>query len=215
MPPRVLATVAAGLFALLLVPALAAQAGRFEFRVIGVNRSDALNVRERVEDQDSISGAKVLGQIPANATGVLGSGATQRVGRTRWFEISYGETRGWVNGRYLAPTSAQLGSELRSNLFCSGTEPFWSLKVEDSSAEVRLPGEPPISYSIAAREPFQGREDSLALRIVSDTGPEISALVQHKEWCSDGMSDLEYAFEVRVIGLGGERPLRGCCSLLR
>jgi len=40
--------------------------------------------------------------------------------------------------------------------------------------------------------------------------------VQHKEWCSDGMSDLEYAFEVRIIGLKtGEVPLHGCCSLLR
>lgn len=216
MPLRVLLGLASSLTLLLLAPPISAQAGKYEFRVVNVARSDFLNVRERVSDQDSISAAKILAQIPARTDGVLGSGASQLVGRTRWFEIRYGETRGWVNGRFLSPKSSQLDGELESNLFCAGTEPFWSLKIEDNSAEMRRPDQQPEQFSIAVREPFQGREDALAIRIVNDMGPEISALVQHKEWCSDGMSDLEYAFQVRLVGRedGGE-PLRGCCSLLR
>jgi len=206
------------LFSLAMLMALAdkAHAGKFEFRVTGVKRSDVLNIRERVDDQATISQKKILGQIPANSGGVYGSGATLRVGSSRWYEIRYKNVRGWVNGRYLQPVSSDLGSELESNLFCGGTEPFWALKVERNTAELTRPDKPPVRYTVAIREPFQGRKDALALRLVSETGPAISALVQHKEWCSDGMSDLEYAFEVRVIGLAnGDVPLHGCCSLLR
>lgn len=200
----------------LLLPAMPAGGGKYEFRVVGVTRSDVLNMRERVDDQSRISDSRILGQIPANASGVLGTGASQLVGKTRWFEVRYGEAFGWVNGRYLAPLSPRLDKELASNLFCSGTEPFWSLRIEKEAAEVRQPDEQIERFSVAIREPFQDRQDALAVRLVNDTAPEISALIQHKEWCSDGMSDLEYAFEVRIIGLGGsERPLRGCCSLLR
>ncbi len=204
-------------FMVLLAQPAAAQAGKYDFRVVGVAPADHLNVRERVESQSSVSSTKILGQIPANASGVLGSGASQKVGRVRWYEVRFGDTRGWVNGRYLAPLSPKLGRELESNLFCSGTEPFWSLKVENGKAEMQQPGVPPEQFSVAVREPFQGRDDSLAFRFVDDDeGPEISALVQHKEWCNDGMSDLEYAFEVRILGLrDDDRPLRGCCSLLR
>ena len=216
MPLRICLAVLTIIPMLLLAPAFAAQAGKYEFRVTRVPRSDVLNIRERVEDQASISESKILGQIPANGTGVLGSGASLMVGRTRWFEVRYKDTRGWVNGRFLEPVSPELGREFEANLFCSGTEPFWSLKVEDNAAEVLQPDAPAEQYSVAVREPFQGRTDALALQLVSETAPEISALVQHTQWCSDGMSDLDYAFEVRLIGLGdGERPLRGCCSLLR
>ena len=212
---RVLLALASGLVTLMLGQAIA-EAGRYEYRVTGVMPSDRLNVRERVDDQDKISASKILGQIPANASGILGSGATQRVGNTRWFEVRYGEVRGWVNGRFLAPLSPKIGRELESNLFCSGTEPFWSLKVENSSAELLQPDEKPERVNVLVREPFQGREDALALRLADDGGPELSALVQNKEWCNDGMSDLEYAFEVHILGLRGrDQPLRGCCSLLR
>ncbi len=200
----------------LLAPAIAAQAGKYDFRVTGVSRSDVLNIRERVDDQASISQTKILGQIPADGKGVLGSGASLKIGKARWFEVRYKDIRGWVNGRYLEPISQQLQRELEANLFCAGTEPFWSLKVEDGAAEVHEPDAEPKRYTVAIREPFQGRDDALALRLVSEAGPEISALVQHLEWCSDGMSDLDYAFKVRVVGLrDGERPLHGCCSLLR
>jgi uncharacterized membrane protein len=212
---RVFLALASSVATLMLGQAIA-EAGRYEYRVTGVMPSDRLNVRERVDDQDKISATKILGQIPANGRGILGSGATQRVGNTRWFEVRYGEVRGWVNGRFLAPLSPKIGRELESDLFCSGTEPFWSLKVENTVAELRQPDEQPERVSVLVREPFQGREDALALRLADDGGPELSALIQNKEWCNDGMSDLEYAFEVHILGLRGhDQPLRGCCSLLR
>ena len=110
------------LFSLAMLMALAdkAHAGKFEFRVTGVKRSDVLNIRERVDDQATISQKKILGQIPANSGGVYGSGATLRVGSSRWYEIRYKNVRGWVNGRYLQPVASDLGSELESNLFCGG-----------------------------------------------------------------------------------------------
>ena len=166
---------------ILMALAGAAHAGKFEFRVTGVKRSDMLNIRERVDDQATISQKKILGQIPANSGGIYGSGATLRVGSSRWYEVRYKNVRGWVNGRYLRPVSSDLTSELQSDLFCGGTEPFWALKVEQKTAELTRPDKPPVRYTVAIREPFQGRKDALALRLVSETGPAISALVQHKE----------------------------------
>ena len=204
------------LIALAVLPTSTSFAGRFDFRVKGVKRSDVLNIRERVDDQASIGRKKILGQIPANATGVLGSGASLKVGPVRWYEVRYKDVRGWVNGRYLEPLSRELDDEFESNLFCGGTEPFWALRIEATTAELKRPDAAPTRYSVAVREPFQGRKDALAIRLVSEDGADISALVQHKEWCSDGMSDLEYAFEVRVVGLSeGNNPFIGCCSLLR
>jgi uncharacterized membrane protein len=195
---------------------LAAGADRYEFRVVGVRSADALNIRARVERQDQISDTEVLGRIPARSSGVMGTGASQRVGPTRWFEVRYGSVLGWVNGKYLEPLSPDINDALTSNLFCSGAEPAWSMKIEDNRAEVHHADETPERYSVSLREPFQGRPDVLALQLTSDNAPEINALIQHKEWCQDGLSNLEYAFEVRVVGpRGEERPLRGCCSLLR
>jgi len=202
--------------ALLLMSAAPTEAGKYDFRVTGVRRSDVLNIRERVDDQATISQKKILGQIPANSSGVLGSGASIMVGSTRWYEIHFKGIRGWVNGRFLKPTSSRLDDEFQSNLFCGGTEPFWALRIEGDTAELRRPEGPPVRYKVAVREPFQGRDDAIAMRFVSDSGTDISALIQNKEWCNDGMSDLEYAFEAHIVGLSdATTPLQGCCSLLR
>lgn len=207
------------LIPLCLIAAMAAAsglgfaAGRFEYRVVGIAPSDQLNVRERPNSQSRIGATKVVGRIPPAGT-VLGTGATLRVGPARWFEVRYGDVRGWVNGRFLAPTGA-IGPELEADLFCSGAEPFWSLKIEREGAEFKSADGAPENYTVAAREPFQGRRDVLAIKVVSDRG-SISALVQHKEWCSNGASDIDYAFEARVVGIGGsDKPLRGCCQLQR
>ncbi|HXF53769.1 MAG TPA: SH3 domain-containing protein [Hyphomicrobiaceae bacterium] len=190
-------------------------AGRYEYRVIGVAPPDALNIRERPASQDEISKARIIGRIPSNAAGVLGSGATRKIGKARWYEVRYGDLRGWVNGRFLAPLSAALSNDLQADLLCSGAEPYWSLKVEREGAEFKRAGGAPERYTVATREPFQGRDGTLALRLLGDNG-SISALVQHKEWCSNSANDIEYAFEVRAIGIGGsEKPLRGCCMLQR
>ena len=208
------------LLPLSLIAALAAAsglgfaAGRFEYRVVGIAPSDALNVRDRPDSQKRIGATKVVGRIPPNAGTVLGTGATLKLGTARWFEVHHGNVRGWVNGRYLASTGP-VGPELDADLVCSGAEPFWSLKIERDGAEFKSADGAAERYTIAAREPFQGRRDMLAIKVVSDRG-SISALVQHKEWCSNGASDVEYAFEVRVVGIGGsDKPLKGCCMLQR
>jgi uncharacterized membrane protein len=203
------------LAALAAASGLGLAAGRYEYRVVGVEPPDVLNIRERPESQSQIAKSKIVGRIPSGAAGVLGSGASQKLGATRWFEVRYGEFRGWVNGRFLAPVSGQVARDLEADLLCSGTGPAWSLKVEREAAEVNSTGKPAVRYTIATREPFQGREGTLALRLVSDNGA-VSALVQHKEWCSNGSSDVDYAFEVRAIGIAGdEKALRGCCMLQR
>ncbi len=216
MVRQIIVTIVLCTGALLLAPVLTARADRYEFRVVGVGRSDTLNIRERVESQDDVSDTKVLGRIPAKSDGVVGTGASQKVGGSRGFEVRYGDVRGWVNGRYLAPVSSSISHALESNLFCAGTDPAWSLRIEDQTAEIQQAGDESAHYKVTEREAFQGRSDALALRLGGTEGPDVTALIRHKEWCKDGMSNLEYAFDVVVLGVHhSTTPLRGCCSLLR
>lgn len=64
------------------------------FRVVGVAKGDVLNMRSSPNADASSTGA-----IPADASGIV------RVGECKaWCQVRYGETVGWVNRRYLAPT---------------------------------------------------------------------------------------------------------------
>jgi hypothetical protein len=37
----------------------------------------------------------------------------------------------------------------------------------------------------------------------------VSAPAQHKQWCSGGAEDVDYAFEIRAAGLGGGEGAEG------
>lgn len=74
----------------------AASSGSLRFAVHGVDRSDVLNVRS----EPGTSG-QVVGQIPPDSRGVVGTGPRRRVGPGMWREVSYGGVRGWVNERFL------------------------------------------------------------------------------------------------------------------
>ena len=74
----------------------AGSAGSLRFAVRGVDRSDVLNVRS-----EPGTNGQVVGQIPPDSRGVVGTGPRRRVGPGMWREVSYGGVRGWVNERFL------------------------------------------------------------------------------------------------------------------
>jgi len=68
------------------------------FDVEGVDAADTLNVRTAPDAR-----AEVLGQLPPDATGVLGMEGEQRVGPAVWRKVKCRNLVGWVNARFLIP----------------------------------------------------------------------------------------------------------------
>ncbi|HPQ95722.1 MAG: SH3 domain-containing protein [Thiothrix sp.] len=89
---------AAGLLFMLLVLALPAHAA---YRVIGVDRSDTLNMRAAAGVTNT-----VVAELPPNATGVVMLGEQQKVGRTVWVRVRWKQQVGWVSLAYLQPEAS-------------------------------------------------------------------------------------------------------------
>lgn len=66
------------------------------YAAFGLTGDDGLNVREKANPR-----ARIIGAIPYDGKGIRVTGASVRVGRTRWVPIRYEGLAGWVNQRYL------------------------------------------------------------------------------------------------------------------
>lgn len=71
------------------------------YRVVGVASNDRLNVRATPNTR-----AAIVGRLRHDASGIVASGRTARVGNGLWAEITLRRVRGWVNARFLVPTRA-------------------------------------------------------------------------------------------------------------
>lgn len=67
------------------------------YRVTGVADSDVLFLRASPGPQ-----GRAIGQIPAHAAGLAGTGGEKSVGAGLWREVVYDGLQGWVNARFLA-----------------------------------------------------------------------------------------------------------------
>jgi hypothetical protein len=68
------------------------------FAVRGVDAADVLNVRAAPDPASAI-----VGQLPPDATGVLGTGERRKRAGAAWRKIACGALQGWVNETFLAP----------------------------------------------------------------------------------------------------------------
>jgi uncharacterized membrane protein len=106
----------------------------------------------------------------------------------------------------LASASAQ---EVTS---CGGTEPFWDLDIGPKQIQLRELGD--RTMTMASRPAGTARgytADFLALyqgKVIEEEGRYMNVMIKRAS-CSDGMSDIDYPFEVLV--LSGTELLRGCC----
>lgn len=79
-----------------------------------------------------------------------------------------------------------------------GTEPFWSVTVQQGRATLERPDRPPLTVAVTLTQ------DPRALRYI---GEGLTLMVSPGP-CSDGMSDALYADRVQVAF--GEGTLKGC-----
>jgi len=123
---------------------------------------------------------------------------------------------------WLPVVQAQAGDALpdmtkregRQAFACSGTEPFWSLRVDGGQAVFSRPGESGIERSRWQADEFQGSYDfSLGVRLEDEASQSTSwAIIRWhpQQACSDGMSDKLYPFDITLI-TPDRKVLNGCC----
>lgn len=82
------------------------------YRVVGVASNDRLNVRATPNTRSAI-----VGRLRHDASGIVASGRTARVGNGLWAEITLRRVHGWVNARFLVPTRAAAAPAPRTGLY--------------------------------------------------------------------------------------------------
>ena len=181
------------------------------YRVVDVAAGDKLNVRE----QPGVE-APVIGAFAPHADDIVIAGSVMEVGGSEWWEVVFVEgylDRGWVNGRYLEPVDRQ-ARDGDYPLLCSGTEPFWSLALEEGQATYSSPDEDEQSMSASQWREASGRIGIFAVQLERYGQIGYASVWRERDFCSDGMSDIGYPFGTVVILPDGE-VLAGCCRRSR
>jgi len=118
---------------------------------------------------------------------------------------------------FLALVSGAVQAEV---LNCGGTEPFWSLTINEEERtvdysnfgseevdsykklEVAIPMNDTSIRNFQAKKGLGGRKKVNAIVLVTDG--------DIRSYCSDGMSDFNYQYEI-VLNVDGQ-TLQGCCE---
>lgn len=180
------------------------------YRITGVAAGDKLVVREEPHDGGKLSDWKEIARLPTDEAEIFGTGRSKSIGTQRWLEIAIGETRGWMNGKFLEASDPE---DLKGMTFkCAGTEPFWGVTLGPSGAEYSDP-EREAKLTTESVQPSTARLFPLLYRLRDGNGQKYQATVSHRNWCSDGMSDYDYAFEVLLSN--DEVFQQGCCVIER
>jgi uncharacterized membrane protein len=97
---------------------------------------------------------------------------------------------------------------------CFGSEPSWSLQIGNSRAVFKDEAGD-HSYSVIARNFAANRGDALSIVLSQNDDSLLNTLITNREWCTDGMSDHEYAFEIFLSRGPGTDITQGCCHIKR
>lgn len=189
---------------------LAGQAAAFPglYDVTGVSADDALNVRAHPSTASAI-----VGRFEATQTGIEVV-ATDAAGA--WGQVNLGEGAAWVSMRFLAPQDGVwTPGGLPETLACFGTEPFWSIRVEDGALAYSTPEDGRSLAPVAVLD--SGIAGDARRMVTGGTAGDRMTVAMVPTTCSDGMSDRVFGLETLVLveEPGAARLLTGCCSIAR
>ncbi len=198
---------------------------RFTYRVINVaaDDPDGLNVRDSVIEAQSVADTAIVGSLAWNARGIRTSGREVEIAGSPWLEIKLGSVEGWVNAKYLARESGfDLPEIAPDKLICSGTEPFWGLKLSVKPA-IYLGADWPNDEwvedvqldMLASDEIVEQREGHWAVTLKRQSKNQYlrAVISKARPLCDDGMSNLLYPYEIVVLKGRVPRPVYGCCYI--
>ncbi len=202
--------VLAAMAASLSLPALATEELTPEparlYRVIGVAGGDVLNVRAQPDPS-----AGIVGTLEPEAGEVAVAGTRLEVNGSVWWQVAVGDGLGWVNARYLTPVDdAPPSGDETFPLQCTGTEPFWSVKVAEGEARFETPADEGETWQAGPMTRAAGLTGRYAVRLESGDGVGHLALWRNYRFCSDGMSDIGFPYEGIVVAPDGAVHA-GCC----
>lgn len=180
------------------------------YSVIGLGSQDTINIREDVWRHPTSVDAPVIGKISGSVDSVDGTGVSIEFEGSRWREVTYKGTTGWVPDDFLDLSDLPTDPH---PLACGGTEPFWHLETRDNSVTYETADADQAVWRILETWRGENRVNLWSFEMSTDQGRSVTALIVHSDQCSDGMSDFIYAFEVYLVGArAGAGPLQGCCS---
>jgi uncharacterized membrane protein len=124
-----------------------------------------------------------------------------------WGRIIHGEGDAWVALDALRPVEPARASyaPIPAGLVCTGTEPFWALRMEADGAVFQEPGAEPVALAVHGAAPAAGMVWPVVVRIAD------AAAILRPAACHDGMSDRTYPWSVDLLDDEGLRS--GCCRL--
>lgn len=167
----------------------------------------------QIQDEPAEDGATGDGkpaELPRTTTAVFATGRSKLIGVDRWLEIVTDTGTSWTNANALRPANGKdFGRTPEFN--CTGTEPFWSLSLNEHTAKYDDGGDA-RDLTVASVQTAQGRREApILFRLRESDGHSTQAAVSQRQWCTDGISDYEYAFQVLLTS---DRFFReGCCVL--
>jgi len=182
------------------------------FTVTGVAENDTLNVRAA----PAASAADIGDVQPAGTVEVL------RLSEDgKWGRVSIGEAAGWVSMRFLRQTPQTVGRSpdlpygMPAEMECSGTEPFWGLRVR-TGQYVQSDG----NSALGAPEVFPmtgaATVSNRSLDHFAFSAPPQAGFIT-RQMCDDGMSEAEFGWSLYLLwqGENGLSLLQGCCTALQ
>lgn len=105
--------------------------------------------------------------------------------------------------------SSSFAADSGYKLSCAGTEPYWSVKVDGSTATYTTPGaDAPVVYKNAKTSEAAGMSPGYAFQINAQD-LSLSIINAGKEGCSDDQSDATYKYHV-IANVNGT-VFYGCC----
>jgi len=173
------------------------------YTVTGVASDDVLWVRS---EPTQFSGR--VGNLAPNAPVVVLGMATDG-----WVQVSIGQDAGYVNADFLTRGGGvTTSSGLQMNILCSGTEPFWTLDIDQDRT---------VTYTMAGTAAqFSALNQATPSSLTGSYPYTIAAQpvtgVIGREICSDGMSEVQYPWSI-VLNAPNEAgvlsTMQGCCTL--
>ena len=179
-----------------------ATAGLYE--VSNVDSNDSLNMRSAAQ-----LSAPIIISLPYNAKKIRVL-ETVKNHHSQWSKINWQNNVGWVNSYYLREQAATAFQTFQ----CVGTEPFWSLSIKaDHTIQFSNPDNGNFQAPISFQKIPAGRGFSSGIRVTKAVSGNKSAfIVTHEEACSDGMSEINYAYSITAL-IDNRIVLEGCCNL--
>lgn len=170
------------------------------YDVTDVAADDALNVREG-PSADAI----VVSSFPPNASNIEVIAINDA---ETWGLVNIDGRSGWVSMRFMARQPGQYAGTFPDITFCHGTEPFWSLEVEEDTLTFNALGQAD-SVEPVTRLRSANRIDRFALSTPSVTGMVL------EQSCRDGMSDFTFGLAIEMIAplYGNTTLVSGCCTI--